>query len=123
MGIAFLTIGVVWCIVLWWKKTKTSNATPLAISEESVQNLLFIFLLVASQILSEIYFYVKMPYACTMDFRYILPLILGIALTMGTVEKTLLSSGSAVAYKFTVWLYILAGGLIVSSTLFYCVCI
>ena len=123
MGIAFLTIGVIWCIVLWWKKTKTDNAETRAPSTISTQDLLFIFLLVASQILSEIYFYVKMPYACTMDFRYILPLILGMALTMGKVGETLVSSGSAMAYKFTVWLYIMAGGLIVSSTLFYCVCI
>jgi len=50
-------------------------------------------------------------------------LILGIALTVGTVGETLQSSGGALAYKFTVWLYIFAGGLIVSSTLFYCVCI
>lgn len=123
MGTAFLTIGVIWCIVLWWKKTKASEGTTYAPSRESVQNLLFIFLLVASQIFSEMYFYAKMPYACTMDFRYILPLILGIALAVGTVGETLVSSGGALACKFTVWLYILAGGLIVSSTLFYCVCI
>ena len=33
--------------------------------------------LVLSQLLAQLYFNIKMPYGCTMDFRYIVPIILG----------------------------------------------
>ena len=33
--------------------------------------------LIVSQLLSQLYFNIKMPYGCTMDFRYIVPIILG----------------------------------------------
>ena len=122
MGMLFLTIGVIWCVVLWWKQRKAKDGIFRTNPPVSAQDLLFIALLVASQVLSEIYFYAKMPYGCTMDFRYIMPLILGLALMMGVVNKTLVASGGALAYKFSVLLYIAAGGLIVSSMLFYCVC-
>lgn len=118
MGVALLAIGAVWCLVLWLKKRKEADG----FAPVSAQDLMFILLLVASQMLSEIYFYARMPYGCTMDFRYIMPLILGLTLSVGVVGKTLVASGSEAAYNFTIWLYIAAGGLIVSSTLFYCVC-
>ena len=33
--------------------------------------------LILSQLLAQLYFNIKMPYGCTMDFRYIVPIILG----------------------------------------------
>ena len=33
--------------------------------------------LIASQLLAQLYFNIKMPYGCTMDFRYIVPIIVG----------------------------------------------
>ena len=33
--------------------------------------------LVVSQLLAQLYFNIKMPYGCTMDFRYVVPIILG----------------------------------------------
>lgn len=33
--------------------------------------------LIVSQLLAQLYFNIKMPYGCTMDFRYIVPIILG----------------------------------------------
>lgn len=122
MGMVFLAIGVVWCVVLWWKQRKNEEGIFYKNAPVSSKDLLFIGLLVASQILSEIYFYIQMPYGCTMDFRYIMPLILGLALSVGVVHKTLVTAGGARAYKFSVMLSVLVGGLIVSSTLFYCVC-
>lgn len=122
MGAALLAVGVIWCLVLWWKKRNDEDSLFRKDPPVSAKDLLFTALLVASQILSEIYFYIKMPYGCTMDFRYIMPLILGLALTLGIVGKTLVASGGALAYNFSVILYIVAGGFVVSSTLFYCVC-
>ena len=33
--------------------------------------------IVFTQLLAQLYFNIKMPYGCTMDFRYIVPIILG----------------------------------------------
>ena len=33
--------------------------------------------LILSQLIAQLYFNIKMPYGCTMDFRYIVPIILG----------------------------------------------
>ena len=33
--------------------------------------------LIASQLLAQLYFNIKMPYGCTMDFRYVVPIIIG----------------------------------------------
>jgi hypothetical protein len=122
MGIAFLTAGVIWCVILWWKQHKIEDSVFKKNPPVSARDLLFVGLLVASQVLSEIYFYIKMPYGCTMDFRYIMPLILGLVLSVGMVGRTLTAAGGTLAYKCSVALYILAGGLIVSTSLFYCVC-
>jgi hypothetical protein len=82
---------------------------------------LFTALLVASQVLSEIYFYVKMPYGCTMDFRYIMPLIFGLAVSVGIIGKILTAYGSKRALNFCTIFYIIVGAFLVSSTLFYTV--
>ena len=122
LGVAFLVFGAIWCGVLWWKSGNDENSFLRKKSPVSHQDVLFTGLLVASQVLSEIYFYIQMPYGCTMDFRYIMPLILGVALTIGVVNKTLVLAGGKYAHRFSVMLYIAAGGLIISSILFYCVC-
>jgi hypothetical protein len=122
MGMALLAIGIVWCVVLWIKNRKDTNSVFCTDPPVTGKDLLFIVLLVVSQVLSEIYFYIQMPYGCTMDFRYIMPLILGLALTIGVVNKTLVLAGGKYAHRFSTMLYIAAGGLIVSSILFYCVC-
>ncbi|MBR2441973.1 MAG: hypothetical protein IKB20_02790, partial [Clostridia bacterium] len=80
-----LLVALVYCAVFYFKKRKAGEK----IAPLSHKELLFTFLLVQSQVLSEMYFYIKMPYGCTMDFRYIMPLILGLALTVGYTQKTL----------------------------------
>jgi hypothetical protein len=122
MGMAFLVIGAVWCVVLLWQQRANVDSVFVTKPPVSAKDLLFVGLLVASQVLSEMYFYIKMPYGCTMDFRYIMPLILGLALSIGIVGNTLAVAGGAWAKKCSMMLYIVAGGFIVSSTLFYCVC-
>ena len=122
MGIVFLAIGGIWCAVLWWKNRKNKDGFLYKEMPMGHKDLLFAGLMILSQILSEIYFYAKMPYGCTMDFRYIMPLIFGLALAIGFVKSTLTVSGSAKAYKYNLLLTIVIGGFIVSSTLFYCIC-
>ena len=122
MGIAFLIIGGVWCVVIWCKNRKDKDSFIYKNPPMGHKDLLFAGLLIASQVLSEIYFYAKMPYGCTMDFRYIMPLIFGLALAIGFVGNTLTASGNAKAYKLNLLLNIAVVGFIVSSALFYCVC-
>lgn len=122
LGVAFLVIGGVWCAVLWWKNRKDENSFIRQNPPVSHRDLLFAGLLIISQVVSEIYFYIKMPYGCTMDFRYIMPLILGLALAVGVIQKTLTASGGGLAAKFSLVLYIIVGGFLISSTLFYSVC-
>lgn len=122
MGVAFLIIGGIWSVILWWKSRKDETSVFRTKPPVSHQDLLFTLLLIASQVLSEIYFYAKMPYGCTMDFRYIMPLILGLALAVGTIQKVLIATGGERGYKFAVALYTAVGAFLVSSTLFYTVC-
>ncbi len=87
------------------------------------KDLLFAFLLVQSQVIGEIYFYIKMPYGCTMDFRYIMPMILGIGLTLGYAQKALVAVGTAGAERLNRFLSTSVTVFLISSTLFYCVCV
>ncbi len=43
--------------------------------------------LMLTQVISMIYFYLRMPYSCTMDFRYILPSIISFALIYSNFEE------------------------------------
>ncbi len=117
-----LFIVLVWCFVLSLRGRKKENRL-LAKSPVSYKDFLFVFLLVQSQVLSEIYFYLQMPYACTMDFRYIMPLVLGIALTVGCARNVLLGDGSKTSVALNRALSLAIVGFLASSALFYCVCI
>ena len=78
--------------------------------------------IVISQALSIIYFYIRMPYGCTMDFRYIVPIIIGFALLMGLCydkfkeEKSKKSIFMKVTTSFML-------AFLLFSNLFYLVCI
>ena len=95
----------------------------VALNVVSLKDFLFVFLLMQSQVLSEIYFYIEMPYGCTMDFRYIMPMILALALTLGYVQKALAAVQTQTARRLDLWLTILTCIFLASSVLFYCVCI
>jgi 4-amino-4-deoxy-L-arabinose transferase-like glycosyltransferase len=90
---------------------------------EGRKNALFVLLLVASQVLSEIYFYIKMPYACTMDFRYIMPLILGMCLTLWLVCGRLSRAGDGFSVTLCRLTVLSVAAFLVCSVLFYAVCV
>ena len=90
---------------------------------EERRNFFFVFLLVQSQALSEIYFYIKMPYGCTMDFRYIMPMILGIALTVWLVNGRLVKEGGKLSLTLSRLTSLSFGLAMLFSSLFYMVCI
>lgn len=116
---AILFAGVIWSIVLCVKKRKMGEKNVLPFAGK---DLLFTLLLVLSQVVSEMYFYAKMPYGCTMDFRYIMPLILGMALTIGFTDRTLTSHGGEKATTFLSVMRIVIATFLITSALFYCVC-
>ncbi len=127
---AALFVALVYIFVSWWKNRSRSRVLGgklqggrVALNAISLKDFLFVFLLMQSQVLSEIYFYIQMPYGCTMDFRYIMPMILALALTLGCVQKELAGLQTQTARQLDWWLSILTCIFLASSALFYCVCI
>ncbi len=122
LAAACLAVSLVWAIVVCARTRKREDGVWKR-TGFSFADLLFVFLLVQSQVLSEIYFYIQMPYGCTMDFRYIMPLILGMGLLLGGVRKTLCVEGGKFSTQMNRMTTLAVGAFLISSMLFYCVCI
>ena len=122
LSAGLLAISLVWAVVCCLR-TRGKDDGVFKRAQISIPDLLFVFLLVQSQVLSEVYFYIQMPYACTMDFRYIMPLILGIALTLGYTGKILAVEGGKFSTAINRLTFLSTAAFLISSTLFYCVCI
>ncbi|MCD8372808.1 MAG: hypothetical protein LUD27_05870 [Clostridia bacterium] len=120
VAVAVLAVALVYALYLFFRYDLKDKSEEAA---EDKRNIFFTFLLVQSQALSEIYFYVKMPYACTMDFRYIMPMILGVALTAGLVNKRLARQGGKFAAVMTRLVTVSFAMALLCSSLFYMVCI
>jgi len=121
---ACLFVALSYCAAVLIKRRKNPEfRTGLNGAFTDKKMLFFAFMLLQSQVLSEIYFYIKMPYGCTMDFRYIMPMILAIALTLGYTQKTLVLVGGKTATALERLLLLLSIGFLIASSLFYCVCI
>ena len=117
---ALLLFASVYAVVVYIKNGKRKGKNIFVVG---LKEILFVALLVLSQVGSEVYFYITMPYGCTMDFRYIMPMILALALWVNLVEKVLANENGVLAKGTITWLHILMVGMIVSSSLFYCVCL
>ena len=76
-----------------------------------------------SHIVPEILFYIKMPYACTQDFRYVMAVIPAIALTVAYVNKVLTADGSKLAVNLGMAINFALIISLISSSILYCVCI
>ncbi len=119
---ALLATSLVWAIVACVRTRKQENGVYKRAGLRA-SDLIFLFLLVQSQVLSHIYFYIQMPYGCTMDFRYILPMICAVALLLGYTRKTLCAEGGRFSVLLNRCTLLSSTAFILSSTLFYCVCI
>ena len=122
LSAGLLALSLIWAVVCCCR-TRGTESSLFKRAGLNVTDLLFVFLLVQSQALSEVYFYIQMPYACTMDFRYIMPLILGMALTLGYTSKVLAVEGGKLSTALNRFTFLSVTVFLVSSTLFYCVCI
>jgi hypothetical protein len=122
LSAGLLAISLVWAIVVCLR-TRGKEDGVWYRAKLNIPDLEFVVLLVLSQVLSEVYFYIQMPYACTMDFRYIMPLILGLALMLGYTSKVLAVEGGRVSTFVNRLTLLSVSAFLISSTLFYCVCI
>lgn len=122
MVATLLFISMIWCVIRAVKTRKDEDGLYKK-SGFVFTDVLFMVLLVLSQTLSEIYFYIKMPYGCTMDFRYIMPLILGLGLLLGMTRKMLAVEGGKTSTILNRLLFISVIAFLTTSSLFYCVCI
>jgi 4-amino-4-deoxy-L-arabinose transferase-like glycosyltransferase len=122
---AILFISIIYCLVQTWKKKKEGPLWNRFKGQAviSFDDFLFLFLFMQSQALSEIYFYITMPYGCTMDFRYIMPIISAIALTIGFTQRGLEKVDGRGALLLNRLLTMTTVGFLLVSMLFYCVCI
>ncbi len=122
VAVALLAASLTWAVVVCIRTRKEEEGVFKRAGLQ-ISDLIFVFLLVQSQVLSEIYFYIQMPYACTMDFRYIMPLILGVALLLGYTQKILAVEGGKCSIELNRLTLISVVAFLSVSTLFYCVCI
>jgi 4-amino-4-deoxy-L-arabinose transferase-like glycosyltransferase len=116
---AVLAVAVVKCCLIYFKGRKNGKKALVNIN---FKDLIFIVLLFISQVIPEIIFYIRMPYACTMDFRYVMPIIVGLAVTVGYVSNILKSEGSQFSIGLNNVLTYTIIVVLLAMTLFYCVC-
>ena len=117
-----LFVALIWCVVRYFRGKKQGR-NLLKETNVKLTDLLFVLLLVQSQVLSEIYFYFSAPYACTMDFRYIMPLILGIAFLIGYTSKILVADGGKASLVINRVVVYSSMSMLACMAMFYCSCI
>ncbi len=78
--------------------------------------------ILVSNALMMLYFNIKMPYGCTMDFRYIVPIIAGFSV-MGALTYDKLTEEKNYLGYVSKGSYCLGIAMIISSSLFYLSCI
>ena len=121
ISILCLLAGEIRCLVLCIKNRKNQEAqTDKRRVWEEVG---FVGLFLLSQIGAFLFFNIKMPYGCTMDYRYIMPTSLALALAAGLVRDRLIKSGDGISVVVSRCMTISTGVFLIASALFYCVCI
>ena len=90
--------------------------------EPERKNIAFIAIMTASFLISEFMFYIKMPYACTMDFRYVMPVILGFAMIFYYARRRILAANTEFGNTLVFVSTFCVAATISLTTLFYLVC-
>ncbi len=117
-AVAVLVISLIYSAVKYYKCGKRTEN-----SAEDKRNVFFVAVLTISQLLCEVYFYVQMPYACTMDFRYIMPVVLGLALTYYLETRSLKRYGTRCSSVLATAYSVSLAATLCFTTLFYLTCI
>jgi len=74
--------------------------------------------LVLSQLIAQLYFNIKMPYGCTMDFRYIVPIIIGFMVLDVLAIDFFIKKNDWKKY-YAIVTFAIGGLLLISTTSFY----
>lgn len=114
--LAFIVM-LVYCAVLFFK-----NGKKLFYGESEYMDILFLVILSAAFLISEISFYVQMPYACTMDFRYVMPLIFALAMIFYYARKRIKAANTEFGNTLVFVSTVSAAATVILTTLFYLVC-
>ena len=119
-----IIIDIIYCLTVFIKKRRRQEfGFGFKAVKGRLPDFIFIFLLIFSQVVGMYYFYIKMPYGCTMDFRYIMPMILGLALGLSYIFKSLKYIQTNTSNLLTVSTASVIITYLLSTTLFYFVCI
>ena len=126
LGGAFIFLLVAGEIVCFFKSLKRPKRSLNGFAQtktRSLQEVIFVVIFTLSQVGAFVYFNLSMPYGCTMDYRYILPMSLVLALTLGMVKEGLDKHNDALSANLSRWLTITSIGFLACSAAFYCTCI
>ena len=121
ISIFCLLAGEIRCLVLCIKNRK--NQALQTEKRRIWEEVGFVGLSLLSQIGAFLFFNIKMPYGCTMDYRYIMPTSLALALAVGLVRDRLIKSGDGISVVVSRCMTISIAVFLIASALFYCVCI
>lgn len=119
-GEGFAVIAILCGFILVFLLTGVSIYYFIKSKKENFDGKVVALTIVFTQIIAYLYFNIKMPYGCTMDFRYIVPIVLGIALLIGFVINKLDEIKKSTLSKVVTYILII---FLVSSASFYLVCI
>ena len=86
--------------------------------KENLETKIIAGVLVLSQLLAQLYFNIKMPYGCTMDFRYIVPIIIGFMVLDVLAIDFFIKKNDWKKY-YSIVTFVIGGLLLTSTTLFY----
>ena len=123
ISLTFTFAGAVGIIVVNYVKKTVVLKTPVhpLAMDDGTKVFIFGVILFLSHIVSYVVFYIKMPYSCTMDFRYIMPVVISIPLMLSGFGKIAQTSGILKVYNYILITNVLL--FLFSSALFYMTCV
>ena len=123
VSLTFTFAGAVGIVVVHYVKKIAGSKMPVHPLSMADGEKTFIFgvVLFLSNIIAYVIFYLKMPYSCTMDFRYIMPVVISIPLMLSGFGKIAQTSGKLKVYNYILITNVLL--FLFSSSLFYMTCV
>ena len=86
--------------------------------KENLETKIIAGVLLVTQLLAQLYFNIKMPYGCTMDFRYIVPIIIGFMVLDVLAIDFFIKKNDWKKY-YSIVTFVVGGLLLTCTTLFY----
>jgi len=90
-----------------------------ASKHEAIKEKIFALLIIISNVLCMLYFNITMPYGCTMDFRYMVPILIGFVMMLALSIDKLRCSNSKFNRVYSFVVMILGAGMLICSNLVF----